>query len=67
MGESLTTSVTTYGLSGQQVRDTLGISKWKFIEMVKSGELDAITVGSHFRVSEESVKAFIERNRVVPS
>lgn len=53
-------------MTGQQVRAVLGISKAKFLELVNSGELDAIKIGSHFRVDEESLRAYILRHRVPP-
>ena len=64
--ESVLTVITDGYVNGQQVRRILGISKAKFLQMVNAGELEAIKVGSHFRVSEESIRAYIERNRVTP-
>jgi excisionase family DNA binding protein len=57
-------------LTGAQVRERLGIGKEKFLELVKTGELAAIKLGSApnapYRISEEALDDFIERSRVVP-
>lgn len=67
MGESHLVAIGDGYLTGQEVRAILGIGKTKFIALCHSGEFaDVIKVGVHFRVSERSVKEYIERNRVTP-
>lgn len=58
-------------LTGAQVRERLGIGKEKFLELVKTGELAAIKLGTAqnapYRISEEALDDFIERSRVIPA
>jgi excisionase family DNA binding protein len=58
-------------LTSAETRARLGISRKKLEELIRDGEIEAIKTGgapnSHFRISEESLAAYIERRRVVPA
>lgn len=57
-------------LKRAEVRRRLGIGKEKYLELVRTGQLEAIKAGdapnSPYLVTEESLAAFIDRNRVIP-
>lgn len=57
-------------LTSAEARKRIGISRPKLEALIRTGEIDAIKTGdapnSHYRISEESVAAYIERRRVVP-
>ena len=57
-------------LTGAQVRERLGIGREKFLELVKTGELAAIKLGTAqnapYRIDEADLADYIERSRVVP-
>jgi len=57
-------------LTRSEVRRRLGISKNEYLRLVRSGELPAIRTNSArnspYRVSEESLAEFIERQTVKP-
>lgn len=57
-------------LTSAEARDRIGISRPKLEALIRAGEIEAIKTGdapnSHYRISEESVTAYIERHRVVP-
>jgi excisionase family DNA binding protein len=58
-------------LTSAEARERLGISRFTLEALIRSGEIEAIKTGSapnsHFRISEESIAAYIERRRVVPA
>ena len=58
-------------LTSAQARERIGISRKELEELIHSGELEAIKTGdapnSHFRISEESLAAYLERRKVVPA
>lgn len=55
-------------LKRSEVLKRLGIGKDKYLELVRTGELTAIRTGdapnSPYRVTEESLAAYIERRKV---
>ena len=51
-------------LSAQAVAEMLSVDIKTIYRMIDAGELEAIKVRNRLRISEESVKAFIEQNRV---
>ena len=57
-------------LTRQDVCKRLGIGQNRFYELVRSGELSAFRTdtkrNSPYKVSEEALADYIERNRVVP-
>lgn len=58
-------------LTSAQVRERLGIGRDKLRELITSGELEAIRIGdshsSPYRISEESLAAYIEHRTVQPA
>lgn len=58
-------------LTSAQVRADLRIGRDKLAELIKTGELEAVKLGTApnapYRVSEESLAAYKERHRVVPA
>jgi excisionase family DNA binding protein len=57
-------------LTSAQVREHLGIGRDKLRELITTGELEAIKMGdahsAPYRISEESLAAYIERRKVQP-
>jgi excisionase family DNA binding protein len=57
-------------LTGAQVRERLAIGKTKFRDLIQTGELPAIKIGTAanaaYRISEEDLAAFIDRQTVKP-
>jgi len=51
-------------LSAQAVAEMLSVEIKTIYRMVGAGELEAIKVRNRLRVSEESIKAYIEQNKV---
>ena len=55
-------------LTGPEARKQLGISREKFRQLVRSGELAAHKVStgpkSHYRVSPEAIKDYLDRQAV---
>jgi excisionase family DNA binding protein len=58
-------------LTSAQVREDLRIGRDKLRELIQAGELDAIQTSdapnAHYRITEESLAAYKERRKVVPS
>lgn len=57
-------------LSTRQVCEILSISRWTVADLIRDGELTAIkgpAKNSHVKIDEDSVQAYIERNRVEAS
>jgi excisionase family DNA binding protein len=58
-------------LTATQVQKRLGISRETFRKLVNTGQLRAFKVGpevsGHWRVSEEALAEFIERQTVKPA
>lgn len=58
-------------LTSAEVRERLRIGRDKLRELIEAGELEAIKTGdarnSHYRISEESLGAYIERRKVTPA
>lgn len=58
-------------LTSAEARERIGISRPTLEALIKAGEIEAIKTGdapnSHYRITEESVDAYIERHRVVPA
>lgn len=57
-------------LTSAEARGQLGISRAKLEALIREGEIEAIKTGgapnSHYRISEDSIAAYIERHKVVP-
>lgn len=58
-------------LTSSEARKRLRVGRSKLEALIREGEIEAIKTGdapnSHYRISEESVNAFIERHKVVPA
>lgn len=58
-------------LTSAQVRAELRIGRDKLRELIQGGELEAIQTGdapnSPYRITEESLAAYLERRKVVPA
>jgi excisionase family DNA binding protein len=58
-------------LTSAQVRAELRIGRDKLRELIQAGELDAIKIGdepnSPYRISEDSLAAYVERHKVEPA
>lgn len=57
-------------LTATQVRERLGIGRSKLEELIKTGQIRAMKIGeapnAPYRISEEAVQDFIDRNTVKP-
>ncbi|GAA2075614.1 helix-turn-helix domain-containing protein [Aeromicrobium halocynthiae] len=49
-------------LTVAEVAEQIRVSKMTVYRLVHSGEIEAIRVGRSFRVSEEAVRAYLERS-----
>ena len=58
-------------LTTSQVRERLGIGESKIAELIRTGQLRAVKLGTapnaSYRISEEALAEFIERNTVKPA
>jgi excisionase family DNA binding protein len=58
-------------LTATQVRERLGISESKLSELIRTGEIRAMRLGTgpkkQYRITEEALAEFIERNTVRPA
>ncbi len=58
-------------LTATQVRERLGISRSKLEELIRTGQIRAMKVSSGrtspYRISEEALAEFIERQTVKPA
>ena len=57
-------------LTSAEARARLRVSRFTLEALIRTGEIEAFKTGdapnSHFRISEESVDAYLERHKVVP-
>ena len=57
-------------LTSAEARERIGISRAKLEALIHQGEIEAIKTGSapnsHYRISEEALEAYIERQKVEP-
>jgi excisionase family DNA binding protein len=55
-------------LTSAEARSRIGVSRAKLEALIREGEIEAIKTGSapnsHYRISEESLAAYIERHKV---
>lgn len=58
-------------LTAKEVREQLGIGRDKLRELIQTGQLTAIRIGPEpnapYRISEEALADFIERQTVKPA
>ena len=58
-------------LTSTQVRERLGIGESKLSELIRTGQIKAVKLGAArnapYRISEEALAEFIERNTVKPT
>lgn len=52
----------TVFLTVAEVAEQIRVSKMTVYRLVHSGEIEAIRVGRSFRVSEEAVRAYLEKS-----
>lgn len=53
-------------LTPKEVAAILVVSKMTVYRMIGSGELNAVQIGTQFRISDRSLRALLERSIVVP-
>lgn len=51
-------------LTTEQVAQTLQINQLTVYALIASGELEASRIGKGYRISEDAVAAYIEKNKV---
>lgn len=58
-------------LTSAEARARIGVSRFTLEALIREGEIEAIKTGSapnsHYRISEESLAAYIERHKVEPA
>lgn len=58
-------------LTSAEARERLRVSRFTLEALIRTGEIEAFKTGSapnsHFRITEESVDAYLERHKIVPA
>ncbi len=64
LAQTMTHNNETNFLTVAEVSDLLRLSVLTIYKYIKSGMLDAVEFGGHYRISETSLNSFIEKHKV---